>query len=135
VIAGGWVSLTVTVKAHRFVLPAASVTAQFTVVTPFGNVAPEGGVQIVVAPEQLSVAVTLKVTLEAEHWPESVVRTRFAGQATASGCVSLTVTVNKQSAPGLVVVQLTIVLPTEKNEPDGGVQVTGPQSPLAVGNG
>jgi hypothetical protein len=132
VIASGWASLTMTVKEHRFVLPVESVAMQFTVVTPFGNVEPDGGVQTVVTPGQLSAVFTVKVTFDAEHWPGSVARTRLAGQAMAGACVSLTVTVNKQSPP-LVVLQLTIVLPTGKNKPDGGVHVTAPQSPLVVG--
>ena len=52
---GGWVSLTVTVKLQLAVLFAASVTRHETGVTPSGNVAPEGGVQVVTRPGQLSV--------------------------------------------------------------------------------
>jgi len=67
VIAGGWESLTVTVNAHSLVFPDASVATQFTVVTPFGKVEPDGGVHTTVTPGQLSVAVAVNVTFEAEH--------------------------------------------------------------------
>ena len=55
-IVGGWVSLTVTVKPHGVVLPLVSLAVQLTVVVPVGKVAPEGGVQLMVAPGQLSEA-------------------------------------------------------------------------------
>jgi hypothetical protein len=48
--------------------------------------------------------------------------------------VSLTVTVNEQDGP-LVVVQVTVVVPTGKNEPEDGEQVTVPQSTVAVAAG
>ena len=57
VIAGGSVSLTVTVNVHRLVLPEASVATQVTVVTPFGNVEPDAGEHATVTPGQLSVGV------------------------------------------------------------------------------
>jgi hypothetical protein len=53
----------------------------------------------------------------------------FAGQVIDGGCVSFTVTVNVQLGPA-VVVQATVVVPTGKNDPDAGLQVTAPQSPL-----
>jgi hypothetical protein len=40
---GGWVSFTVTVNEQFEELPAASITVQLTVVTPFANVAPDAG--------------------------------------------------------------------------------------------
>jgi len=46
-------------------------------------------------------------------------------------CVSLTFTVKLQLGPA-VVVQVTVVVPFGKNEPEAGVQVTVPQ-PVAVG--
>ena len=125
--------MTVTVNAHSLVLPEASVATQFTMVIPFGKVEPDGGVHTTVIPEQLSVAVAVKVTLEAEHWPGSDERTIFAGQVIVGFCLSTTVTVNEQLAP-VVVVQLTIVAPIGKNEPLVGTQVTGPQL-LVVGVG
>lgn len=44
-ITGGSVSFTVMMKLQLAVLPEASATEQFTVVTPFGNIEPEGGAQ------------------------------------------------------------------------------------------
>ena len=59
-IAGGCVSLTVTVNEQLAVLPDASLTVQLTVVVPFKNVEPDGGLQVgVPTPGQLSVAVAL----------------------------------------------------------------------------
>jgi hypothetical protein len=58
VMAGGCVSLTVTVNWQVAELPEASLTEQLTVVVPFGNVEPEAGLQAgVPTPGQLSVAV------------------------------------------------------------------------------
>jgi hypothetical protein len=48
--------------------------------------------------------------------------------------VSLTVTVKLQAGPA-VEVQETVVVPTGKEEPEGGVQVTVPQVTVAVGGG
>src|ERR1051325_3940595 len=42
---GAWVSVTVTVKLHEALLPAASVAVQVTVVVPFGKAVPDGGTQ------------------------------------------------------------------------------------------
>ena len=54
---GGCVSVTVTVKLQLAVLPEVSVAVQVTVVVPLEKVDPEGGLQLVVTPEQLSAAV------------------------------------------------------------------------------
>src|SRR5439155_18044827 len=56
-IVGGCASLTVTVKLQVPVLPDVSVAVQLTVLVPTGKVAPEAGLQAIVEPEQLSVAV------------------------------------------------------------------------------
>jgi hypothetical protein len=50
------------------------------------------------------------------------------------GCVSLTVTVNVQAGPEDAV-QVTVVVPTGKNDPDAGLQVTVPQLTVVVGGG
>lgn len=55
-IVGFWLSLTVTVNVQLAVLFAASWAVQVTVVGPFGKVEPDGGLQLTVAPEQLSLA-------------------------------------------------------------------------------
>ena len=57
VIAGASVSFTVTVNEHAVLFPDASVTTNVLVVTPNGNVDPDGNptVCVVTAPAQLSV--------------------------------------------------------------------------------
>src|SRR5262249_28654747 len=60
VIAGGWVSFTVTGEAQLDSLFNESLAVQMTVVVPFWNVEPDGGEHIgVTGPSQLSVAVTV----------------------------------------------------------------------------
>jgi hypothetical protein len=56
-IAGGSVSLTVTVKVHALVLPLASVAVQVTLVTPLLKLVPLTGLQLTLAPGQLSLRV------------------------------------------------------------------------------
>ena len=80
----------------------------------------------------------------APHWFGSVDWVLFAGQVIVGGCVSLTVTVNEQLGPGVVplgcatvppppVVQVTVVMPFGKKEPEAGVQFTVPHEPVVVG--
>jgi hypothetical protein len=50
----------------------------------------------------------------------------LAGQLMAGGCVSMTVTVNEQVAVWLevsVAVQVTVVVPFGKTDPDAGTQL------------
>jgi hypothetical protein len=47
------------------------------------------------------------------------------------GCVSLTVTVNEQLGPA-VVVHVTVVVPFGKAEPEAGEHITVPQPPPVV---
>jgi len=56
---GGSLSVTVTVKLHVAVRPEASVAVQLTVVVPTGKSPPEAGLQRIVAPEQLSLALAV----------------------------------------------------------------------------
>src|SRR5437899_1207805 len=105
----------------------ASLVDQFTVVVPSGKVGPEAGVQVgVSAPSTMSAAEALKVTAAPAELVASVVM--FAGTVTAGGVVSRTVTVN---APVLVLpwvsaaLQLTVVVPIGKVDPDTVLQVTG----------
>jgi hypothetical protein len=58
----------------------------------------------------------------------------FGGQKTRGGVLSRTVTVNEQLGPAPVV-QVTVVAPTAKKDPDGGAQLTAPQTPDVVGEG
>ena len=60
----------------------------------------------------------------------------FAGHVIAGGCVSLTVTVNEQLWFPLLfplLVQVTVVVPFGKNEPDAGEHVTVLHTPVVVG--
>ena len=74
------------------------------------------------------------MTFVREQRPGLVESTRFVGQVIVGFCLSSTVTVNEQLAP-FVVEQLTVVMPTGKNEPLVGLQETGLQLPLAAGAG
>jgi hypothetical protein len=56
----------------------------------------------------------------------------LGGAVTVGGCVSWTVTANEQLAAPAV--QVTLVVPTAKNEPGDGVQ-DGVQVPSTVGSG
>ena len=76
---------TVTLKAQVLVLPAASVAVHVTIVSPSGNIEPEGGAQLAVTPGQLSVAIgagKLTFTLFA---PAAASATTFAGQVIDGG--------------------------------------------------
>jgi galactitol-specific phosphotransferase system IIC component len=70
----------VTVKVQLLVLPLASVAVFVTVVTPTENVLPLGGLLTRFVTLQLSVAVTLKVTLLRLQRPASAAKTRLPGQ-------------------------------------------------------
>ena len=131
---------TVTVKLQVAVFPDSSVAVQVTVVVPTGRIEPLGGLHTEVTPGQLSDIVGAgKVTVALLEIGQVCAATAvtLAGQVICGGCVSFTVTVNVQS--GLAVVpdasQKTVVVPTGKNEPEAGEQVTVPQltSPLVVG--
>ena len=73
-------SVMVTVNVQLLALPLASVAVLVTVVTPTGNVLPLGGVLIRLVTLQLSVALTMKVTLLRLHRPASAVNTRLLEQ-------------------------------------------------------
>jgi hypothetical protein len=125
------VSLIVTVNMQLPVFDDESVAVQLTVVTPFGKVEPEAGTQVGVSePSQLSVAVEVKVTAT-EHIPAGEFITIGDGQVTTGASSSLTVTVNIQLPvfdDESVAVQLTVVTPFGKVEPEAGVQ-TGVSEP------
>ena len=84
--------MTVTVKVHCLVLPLLSQAVLVTVVVPTGKANPLGGTLVTLVTVQLSVAVTLKVTL-LEQAPGEAFTVMFAGHVMAGGWVSLTVTV------------------------------------------
>jgi hypothetical protein len=118
VMVGDSVSLTVTVKLQLLVLPLESVAVQLTVVTPFENVEPEGGLHTTVTlAEQLSVALTENVMFEAEHWPGSVGRIMLEGHVIVGGVWSRTTTNCWQVAVFPLVsdtVQVTTFVPAGK---------------------
>ena len=70
-------SVTVTVNVQLLVLPLASVAVLVTVVVPTGNVLPLGGLLTRFVTLQLSVALTVKVTLLRLHRPASAASTRL----------------------------------------------------------
>ena len=73
-------SVTVTVKLQLLVLPLASVAMLVTVVTPTGKGLPLAGLLTRLVTLQLSVALTLKITLLRLQRPGSAVSTRLPGQ-------------------------------------------------------
>ena len=82
---------TVTLKLQLVEFNAASVAEQFTVVVPGENVLPDGGVQFVVTPGQLSPKVNPQLTVVI------FVTSISLGQAIVGRCVSATVTVCVQT--------------------------------------
>jgi hypothetical protein len=104
-------------------LPLVSVAVQVTVVVPIGNTEPDGGLQLAVAPEQLSAGTAVKVATAPAGQVGSLVM--LAGQVIVGGCVSLTVTVNEQAEVLLlasVAVQVTVVVPFGNVAPEAGLQ-------------
>ena len=84
--------MTVTVKLQVEVLPAASVAVLVTVVVPTAKLPLLAGELVTVTPGQLSVALTLNVTLLLDA-PGAALTLILAGQVICGGCVSLTITV------------------------------------------
>src|SRR5438445_12841952 len=94
-ITGGSLSLTVTVKLHVAVLPAASVTRNTLVVTPTGKADPLANppVCVVTAPAQLSETGRASCRKTALHTLASTLATMLVGHVITGGSLSLTVTV------------------------------------------
>ena len=123
-IAGGVVSPTVTVNEADAVAPATSVTVQTTVLRPSGKVEPDAGAHTgVMAPSSASNPVAAYVTTA----PAGLVASTdgmLAGTVTV-GAVLNTVTLKEPEAvrpPESVTVQLTVVVPIAKVEPEAGAQ-------------
>ena len=116
---------TSTVNWQFVELFAASVAVHVTVVVPIANVDPDAGRHETVAP-QLSVAVgTVKFTTRPAE--VSAVVWMFAGQESAGACVSLTVTLKLHTPvfdAASVAVQVTVVIPTAKVDPDAGTHAS-----------
>src|SRR5437899_9534514 len=87
--------MTVTVKGSVLLLPLLSRAVLVTVVVPSGKALPLAGTLVRLVTAQLSVAVTVNVTLLA-HNPGAVFTVRSAGHVIVGGSVSVTVTVKVQ---------------------------------------
>ena len=114
------------------VLPDGSVAVQLTVVVPVANIDPEAGVHVIVTVPLLSAADgTVYVTLP-ELAPGGNVTRTLAGGVIVGSSSSTTCTAKLADAvlpTESVAVQLTVVVPIGKNDPDAGVQ------PAAAGPG
>ena len=77
--------LTVTVKEQLPVSPFSLLATQLTVVTPAGNVEPEGGKQVTVAPSKVSLTVGEGYSTTARHLPASAFLMMLPGQMIAGG--------------------------------------------------
>ena len=127
-------SVTVTVKLQVAVLPAASVAVLVTVVVPTAKLLPLAGALATVTPGQLSVALTVKVTLLL-HTPGAAFTARFAGQLICGSSLSVTVTVKLQVEVlpcASVAVLVTEVVPTAKLLPLAGALATLTPGQLSV---
>src|SRR5260221_10663895 len=104
-------------------------------VVPTGNTLPAGTpLRVIVTPAQLSLAAAVPRTESGTRAPQETapgpVKTLTErGAVTVGRSTSLTVTVRLQLGPAVVEL-VTPVLPTGKNEPDGGLVVSTPQLPL-----
>ena len=83
----GRVPITVTVNVHRLLFPLASCAVLVTLVTPTGKAKPLAGTLTRLVTAQLSVAVTLNVTLLVQD-PGAAFTTRLPGQVMSGGSVS-----------------------------------------------
>ena len=77
-------SITVTVNVQLVLLPMLSRAVFVTVVVPTGKAKPLAGTLVTLVTVQLSLAVTLKVTLLV-HWPKATLTIRFTGQVICGG--------------------------------------------------
>jgi hypothetical protein len=114
------------VKEQLLVLPCISVDVLLTVVVPTVNILPEEGVLTTVALPQLSVAVTLNVTI-ALQLPIEAFWKIADGQVISGLSLSLTVTVKLQPEVlplKSVAVPLTVVVPTVNVLPETGLDTT-----------
>jgi hypothetical protein len=104
-------------------------------VVPAGKTLPAGTpLRVIVTPAQLSLALAVPSVASGTNAPQETVpgpvKTVTEGGAVTVGCsTSLTVMVRLQLGPAVVEL-VTLVLPTGKNEPEGGLLVTTPQLPL-----
>lgn len=128
----------VTVKLQEAVFPDASVAVQVTVLVPTGKgcpgvtTTPFWFLQTTVGVEQLSEVVTVKFTgmLFVVGQVAAVTKVMLGGQVIVGGTVSRIVTVNEQLAVLFelsLTVQVTVVVPTGKVDPEAGEQTGAPK--------
>jgi hypothetical protein len=123
--------LSTTVTVNMQVAP--TVELQVTVVVPTGKVDPLDGTQVTV-PHMPVVVGSANFTV-APHCPGAVLVVMLAGQVSVQG---VTVTVNEQLAVLLeasVAVQVTVVVPLGKVDPEAGTHITDGLGQLSVGVG
>jgi len=80
----------------------------------------------------LPVAVGVPTLTVASPWPDGASTVWFAGQDIVGEGESITVTAKEQLPPPTEDDNVTVVVPTGKNEPEAGLAVTVPQLPLAT---
>jgi len=110
-----------------------AVVEQVTVVVPFGKLLPLAGLQVTVPHCPVVVGGAKLSTLL--HVPGVTLSVMFAGQVIAHG---VTVTVNVHEVvrfTASVAVQVTVVVPTGKQVPDGGLQLTVTPGQLSLPEG
>src|SRR5260370_19805088 len=129
--AGVGATVTVNVLLTVLGLSSALVAVQVTVVVPSGKVEPEAGVQLTVgavtSPASSTAVGRAQVTTAPSGLLTSTVM--LAGTPAMPRSVSLTVTVKVWLtllglSSALVAVQVTVVVPIGKVEPEAGVQLT-----------
>jgi hypothetical protein len=144
---GGISSKTVKVVVQVLLLPLASLTVTVIVFVPIPTSVPAPGFWVTTnkdAGVQLSEASTSVVTFGTGAWQlESASAKEGVAQLAITGAtvsVPVTVTVNEHAVPTSVE-QVTVIVPTGKTEPDGGLQLQGfgfagsPQLPDVEGSG
>src|SRR5919108_709521 len=113
VMAGFWLSRTITSCMQVAVLPPASVTVQVTVLVPTGNWL--GALLVRARPGQLSLMVGIpRFTPVAKHWTAAVLTVTSSGQAMVGFWLSRTITFWVQVAVlplASVTVQVTVLVP------------------------
>lgn len=142
VMAGAWLSTTVTVKEQFAVWLAASVTTKVLVVVPTGKVELVGKPTVCVetAPGQLSAPTGLTNVTVAPHTAGVLFTVMLAGQVMDGNCKSTTVIVNEQEAVcplAAVTTNVLVVTPLGNAEPEARptvwLTVKPPQLSLAFG--
>src|SRR5579862_7618560 len=115
---GGWLGVgklnTMTWNVHEFVLAEESIAVQVTVLVPSANALPDAGVQLVVRPPQLSLAVGAPKNTFTCDWPNRMFVTTSPAHEMLGNVWSRTVIVAWQElvAPlSSVTVSVTVVMP------------------------